>query len=518
MKGLSLQQFRIFNSPILIDFKPITLLTGRNNSGKSSLIKGLLLLSDYLRQFQHLSLQFDESFSPKHKLDGFENTVTWGSEKKFFSLGYQLQDGTIFQFRFEPFGKAKDALLVSLVVSRNLDEGIKIERAGQSSIFTYSINLNFFENEKHSEDDLREISITKRIEKELNSLSSVRQKQKRGSKQYVEISSEINSLKAKLTAVQNKIKGRLKNEEDSFVKGELNLEEEREELSVGLNIPRLVRIILSRYQNTLEEKEFINTKSISTDTYRYYEKLRRLLLFNLDYLGPNRTYQARIYLRDNNFTEINQVSNEYAKNTPKSGSSAKRFLQKWLKEFDVGIDVEIKDIQHSASSIFIISEDRKEPINLADKGYGAGQITTTLLKITNLVNRISNSRRTYLASSNMPPILLIEEPETNLHPEFQSKLADMFYEANSQFGLQFIIETHSEYLIRKFQVLSAKDEIDREKICVYYLDRNEESNEVEPKQLFLREDGSLTGNFGSGFFDEAAGHAMNLLKLKKMRQ
>ena len=68
-----------------------------------------------------------------------------------------------------------------------------------------------------------------------------------------------------------------------------------------------------------------------------------------------------------------------------------------------------------------------------------------------------------------PSMLLIEEPETNLHPKWQSLLAEMFVEANKKFNIQFMIETHSEYLIRKFQTLVADNKINGEHIKIFYL-------------------------------------------------
>ena len=49
--------------------------------------------------------------------------------------------------------------------------------------------------------------------------------------------------------------------------------------------------------------------------------------------------------------------------------------------------------------------------------------------------------------------MLLEEPEANLHPAFQSKLADLFSEVAVDYEQQLIVETHSEYMVRKFQYL-----------------------------------------------------------------
>ena len=53
-------------------------------------------------------------------------------------------------------------------------------------------------------------------------------------------------------------------------------------------------------------------------------------------------------------------------------------------------------------------------------------------------------------------LVIVESPENILYPKNQSLLADLFLDLYERFGLRFIIETHSEYLIRITQVLVAK--------------------------------------------------------------
>ena len=48
LKGIGLENFRVFKDKTWFDFAPITILTGTNNSGKSSLVRAVNLLSNYL--------------------------------------------------------------------------------------------------------------------------------------------------------------------------------------------------------------------------------------------------------------------------------------------------------------------------------------------------------------------------------------------------------------------------------------------------------------------------------------
>ena len=86
----------------------------------------------------------------------------------------------------------------------------------------------------------------------------------------------------------------------------------------------------------------------------------------------------------------------------------------------------------------------------------------------------------------------------------QSKLAELLYCLNKDFGVRFVVETHSEYLIRKTQVIVAglNKPTDYMKIpfMVIYLPDNGDN----PYDMQYRPDGKFNREFGSGFFDEAA--------------
>ena len=58
MKNIILNNFRVFDNVAEFKLPQITILTGRNNSGKSSVIKALLLLEDYLNSQDHFYLNF----------------------------------------------------------------------------------------------------------------------------------------------------------------------------------------------------------------------------------------------------------------------------------------------------------------------------------------------------------------------------------------------------------------------------------------------------------------------------
>ncbi len=113
--------------------------------------------------------------------------------------------------------------------------------------------------------------------------------------------------------------------------------------------------------------------------------------------------------------------------------------------------------------------------------------------------------------------IIIEEPEIHLHPKYQSMLADMLLDAYLNYNIHFIIETHSEYLIRKTQVMVAnknyKDEEELKKespFMVYYIDGR--NRDLPVYAMGYKISGGFENKFGEGFFDEAAKLDMTIIR------
>lgn len=192
-------------------------------------------------------------------------------------------------------------------------------------------------------------------------------------------------------------------------------------------------------------------------------------------------------------------------------------MNRWLQELEIGRSVDISvDDEGMGVKVSLVSMDGNT-VSLADEGHGVTQIIAILLKIETEIlrgkcNEAECSRRDIQYENNRQEVtLVIEEPEVSLHPAVQSKLTMVFMDAYEQYGIQFIIETHSEYLIRRTQAVVAsyktRQEFDSNPFVVYYLDRSGILYNLE-----YSESGRFKNAFGPGFFDEASRWSLEILR------
>lgn len=208
------------------------------------------------------------------------------------------------------------------------------------------------------------------------------------------------------------------------------------------------------------------------------------------------------------------------------------FINKWIKELNIGSSISI-EADSEGLGVYLrlhTSLDDKKGSLLAEQGYGITQLFSILLRIEIAIMKSKREvvnkdpfdmgcpshhwkKDSDVAVSLSESTIAIEEPEVHLHPKFQSMLAEMFIDAYKRYNVHFIIETHSEYLIRKLQTQIAKKDVLNRDISIIYVYDNQNRPDCEPqvKRINVSDKGMLLGRFGEGFYDEADELSMTLL-------
>lgn len=132
-------------------------------------------------------------------------------------------------------------------------------------------------------------------------------------------------------------------------------------------------------------------------------------------------------------------------------------------------------------------------VTLSDVGFGVNQMLPLILQGVDSRNSI----------------ICVEQPEIHLHPRLQAHIADLLIDTVRSplehsapgTGNQWIVETHSEMLVRRLQRRIREGTIGSEDVCVLYVDPQDDgSSTIE--RLELDEDGRFIDEWPHGFFDE----------------
>lgn len=164
-------------------------------------------------------------------------------------------------------------------------------------------------------------------------------------------------------------------------------------------------------------------------------------------------------------------------------------------------------------SLTIREADSVDEFNLTDKGFGFSQmlpILTQLWVVSSKGRRGRSqvpSRQVYLHSplTSVPITFAIEQPELHLHPHLQATIADSFLDSiavgrESGLDIRLIIETHSATIVNRLGHRIANGDIAPEDICVAIFEKASADAPTEVRIGQYDQEGFLT-NWPFGFFE-----------------
>ncbi len=511
--GFTINNFRVFGEETKFDLAPLTILTGTNSSGKSSFTKALRLLTESYKANGLCEL---ELMNEDLKLGGFEALKNIYTVDNLISFGLLLQRKSAYsteeEINYFIELTYQNTALRSLKVKKNhipVFEQDMIKNQGgltfrEKSFIKFPsalINKNRLRNtfQNMSEKSLNQIidDIFTYLEKNLRLHKTemgffLQNKSDILDEFFERIIEELRNVGRIVTAMGFDPDG----------------EPVEEDVLIGQN-PSFYDILSPELLETIPDE----IQKLHISKYLNFELLEDFRLFptgilhnlfnRLKFIDGVRAQQQIVYTKANSPGFYETLSKAYFgdKGSLFDHKDFKRLVVDLFKILDPNDEINLKKITGYGFRLEILKNG--VDVGLNGIGYGVTQLLPILIKV-------------FL---EIESIFIIEEPEGNLHPELQSKLADFFIEAtnrtNFNLGHRFIIETHSEYFIRKLQYLVAKEKISAKKIKLYYFNnpRRLERGEQQIKNININADGSTDDDFGPGFFDEATNWKFELLKL-----
>lgn len=164
--------------------------------------------------------------------------------------------------------------------------------------------------------------------------------------------------------------------------------------------------------------------------------------------------------------------------------------------------------------VCLIDKANRLKLSIDDVGFGFSQILPILAAKNEPFSYLPNQR-----------LIILEQPEIHLHPLIQSSLADIlagFHKKGEVTAFPsgevvghipetsyYLVETHSEHLVRGFQVQVAKGNLSKDDIAIYYVGKYKNGNSFV-KEFKLNDRGFFQEPWPSGFFDESSKQVMEL--------
>lgn len=516
MSKIGFKNFRRFIDFESIEHSNITYLVGKNNSGKSTLVKAVLLINSFLKSGRLDYLSFGNDVLND------ANIVTYG---RAFSQSANESEPLEFKYSLEEYdivlkvSSDKPNSTVANLIYLDIVDNIRLYK------YTFSndvLTMGKLAEKRGVSQKSTENPITKQIQ-DLEKVLKGSNLKKSG-QEYLKLIDQIQELKQRRTYSDalGEFKEESDNEYEELVEfsGEtdftrtFSLEQpydDRMSISDALAgfVATAEKVYLyksSSVQNGNDEDDFTIYRAFYTGLFDINSSIVRFrYLVNQSsqyYLGADNSKQSAFFSIRDKSNALAQAIHDFNLLGVQKGDVADVFLKKWMREFDLGEDYYIKEIEAGEGYIVLIERNGNH-IHLADKGMGSVQLMLLLFRIAAIV-RLNKGKM-------KRPLIIAEEPESNLHPALQSKLSELFLEVYEQYRIGFLIETHSEYMIRKSQLLVKEKEFEvapnKNPFSVIYFDKES----MKQWNLEYRADGKFSNDFGEGFYDESRKLVFELL-------
>ncbi len=434
---VSLKNFKCFRE-VDVDFKKITVLTGGNSSGKSSLLYSLLSPLQ--------SEGFPITFSPNGKyvnMGDFIEISHNNLKSNKISLNFALEDDGEHIEVFTTWvinAKSQQPKLYYLE-SNTKDYNLKI----QAKTSEYILDLKYKNKEEyfHSTD----FEMNKALVSFLKSVEKIGAESEKENKK---------------TNVQSNIVTAILNVDDVH----------------GLKIDRLEKI-----SGILRKNALYSVNHAIIEARRFFTANEQNLGFvNSFRLFPDRTYyqMTKSDYKIGGFGEnyIDQLSRWH-----ESKSRAYKDLLVELRNLSLLNSFAIKKLGGGRFELRVQATSGGPWASVVDVGFGISQFLPILV----------SDRQLPKGST-----LILAQPEIHLHPNTQAKISDYFVRQVKLKNKRYVIETHSEYLLNRLRLLIVKGEIAAEDVAVYYF---ENTNKGTDKYVVeFTKDGQIK-NAPKGFFD-----------------
>lgn len=427
IKKILLENFKAFKNAE-IEIKPITVIVGPNSGGKTSLLQSICLIQQTLRG----------NLDAKKPVDfgNFDSVLYQNAAIKEIRLKFDFDDETYF------------------------DVTICINKKDSLNIKNFSSNIGKYE---YKVEDLKEIPDEKNAYSPRKFLFKL--------KEDIEYDKYFNSnatptfYRDKFFIIpsihQRKFKDLIEDVfDDVFDDGKLiNSSQNNDDSRVN---DRKEKIRLAQTYMSLEKY----SRDFYRDIMQKFEKIA--------YIGPIRETAKRLY-QINHFDNIG-YKGENTASIIKENEILQEKLIEAIRKLAIANSLKISQDINNFFELNIETNITNQTVNFADVGCGTSQIIPILVQLL-------------LSEKNQ--MIIIEQPETHLHPKVQADFANFIVDSIKD-EKKFLIETHSEYFVERIRTCIMKNPNLANDVIIYYVEQNKEEKQSVITPITINSEGQYS--------------------------
>jgi predicted ATPase len=451
LSKLQLKRFKTFHEEE-IELGRITLLTGANSSGKTSILQSLCAIT---QGREGIGFPFDFRLNgPLVRLGDFRNVINGHSVKGSFDIGIEVEhEGELLSVR----GTYKAAEEGGTVATR------AIELEDHRSSLNISWNQKqqaFFLEYKKGTDSSGPYQL-----KDLFSASA----HDLGFDAVTALTRVITSTHTRTRTTDSVLHEAVKTTNFDVDKFQAFLLQQEQELQKGK-----IRLTAGSFAEAHAEvrKLFLAESTIS----RVKQKVARALR-QVAYVGAVRAHPLRYYAASTSITGFDPYGEGVSLRLAQwKESNKERFnaVKDALIQLELATDLRAETNLGEFVQVRITPKDRKYTDTIADVGFGISQVLPIVVADIGL---------------GAEGTLLINQPEVHLHPSSQALLGNYF--AGRVSTRQYVIETHSEYLVTRFRILVAQKKLRPEDVSLYFVMPGPDNSGKLARRIHIAENGDL---------------------------
>ena len=262
---------------------------------------------------------------------------------------------------------------------------------------------------------------------------------------------------------------------------QLSIESEEEKLDVTItgdskDRTEFLEYIFNNEPLDLKKNKF---RGFTNDKFKF-----KNLNLNFDYIGAFRKIPEPNYT--NSFDVYQKIGIEGENAYPiliqdfeDSDGELITKVSQWYEANFEGWNIDILPISAPEPTFQVVFSNKDiNQINIVNVGQGMNQALPLIV-------------RSYLFDEE-DVLIIIEEPETHLHPAAHGNLAERFVESYLENNKKnYLIETHSKNFVLRMRRLVAEGKLKKEDLAIYYVDFKEDINQSIIQRIEIDEFGGV---------------------------